>query len=515
MPPDFPEARLRRAGLGAARIAALHATYDGWGWSEQAEFRRIVGSRTDEVIRRVYDPGGAPDAAMSAAQVAADPALLTAVQAAILAAHDTDAERETFIPARLAEGTVAPYRAGLSGPTSAPVRVVSTCDSGWTQLDATVTHDATVADAGSASLKLTAPASNKAQAQLTFTAQDWSTSAFGIRLRFDDRASVSDGYILLSTSGTFAQYFRAQYTPKLSAVTNGEWHEFTLTRDDFDFNSGTADWTTVNGIRIQVYSNSSATPSLWVDQIIRYPAPPRPTVSLCFDDGFATTASVAKPKLDQYGYRGSAFFIAQRLGANGYLTQTQIDTLAQAGWDICGHGDTNLTTLSLAAAEADVLANKRYLVDHGYKGADVYAYPNDGQNFAVRTMVAKYFGAARGLSTFGQTRAYVPRRRFQGYQAGTARSVATVNAWLDAGIATNSWMVLTFHNLPNSTSLPEDYLPADFASVIDHIAAAGVQVLPVSEALAASDAPPIMRAPNGNRYRLDVDNTGAIVTSLI
>jgi peptidoglycan/xylan/chitin deacetylase (PgdA/CDA1 family) len=395
------------------------------------------------------------------------------------------------------------------------MRVVSGCDSGWTQLDATVSHDSTTLDTGSGSLKLIAPASNKAQAQLTFSAQDWSQSAFGIRMRFDDYSKVNDGYIILSTSGTFTQFFRAQFTPKLSTVINNEWIEFTLTREDFDFNSGTASWSTVNGMRIQVYGKATAPVTMWVDQVVRYPTPARPTISVAFDDGFATTASLAKPKMDQYGFRGSAFVIAQRIGTNGYLSQAQVDTLAQAGWDISGHGDINLTTLSPAAAEADVLLNKQYLVERGYKGGDVYAYPNDGQSFAIRTMVAKYFSAARGLSTFGQTRAYVPRRRFQGYQAGTALSVATIQAWLGAGIANNSWMVLTFHNLPNSTSLPEDYLPADFNTLIDYIATSGVQVLPISEALAASDAPPILRAANGNQYRLNVDNSGVLSTTLI
>lgn len=95
--------RLRQAGVGAARITQLSAAYDTMTPPQQDGFRRLIASRPDEVLRRTYDPGGTPDAEITTAQVVADPALLTAVQTAILAAHDTDAERETFAPARLSQ----------------------------------------------------------------------------------------------------------------------------------------------------------------------------------------------------------------------------------------------------------------------------------------------------------------------------------------------------------------------------------------------------------------------------
>jgi hypothetical protein len=104
MPPAFPDARLLRAGISAARVAQLQALYNAMGTWEQGRFRALVASRPDEVLRRTYDPAGAaPAAGATTAEVVADPALLTAVQTAILAAHDTDAERESFVPARLSD----------------------------------------------------------------------------------------------------------------------------------------------------------------------------------------------------------------------------------------------------------------------------------------------------------------------------------------------------------------------------------------------------------------------------
>lgn len=103
MPPAFPDARLLRAGISAARVAQLRTAYDAMTASQQGQLRQLVASRPDEILRRTYDPAGIPTAPTTTADVVADPALLTAVQTAILTAHDTDTERETFTPARLAD----------------------------------------------------------------------------------------------------------------------------------------------------------------------------------------------------------------------------------------------------------------------------------------------------------------------------------------------------------------------------------------------------------------------------
>jgi hypothetical protein len=431
-----------------------------------------------------------------------------------------DTAVETLIAASPSVARKAPYRAVSFVPPSQPVRVVSTMESGWTHLDqGAAVHDATVFDAGVGSLKITAPGgSNKATAQLTFAPQNWSDQGLAFRIRTDSRANITDAYLLASTSGTFAQFYRVQLTPKMQRIVDGEWLEITLTRSDFEFNSGSANWATVNGLIFQLYSATGTTPSLWVDQFVRYTTPGRATVSFAFDDGFASVFTAAKPAMDKHGFRGSAYVMPSALGTTAYMTQGQVDALADGGWEIGGHGVSDLTTLSFAAAEADVAATKAYLVDRGYKGSDVYAYPLGGQNAALRAMVAKYFSAARGTSTFGQTRSYLARRNMMTRQVGTSVSLATAQAWVDRAIANNDWLIITGHKLITPTGTAEDWAPADFAALVDYVASTGVQVLPVAEALAANDAPAeaaYLTAPNGTRYRLTVGNDGALVTTAL
>lgn len=91
--PTFPEVRLRQAGLSSARITALRTEYDASTPARQQTLRRIMVSATDETLRRTYGDG------------------TDDVSAAIAAAHDTDAEREAYIPTRLSD---AALRASLA-----------------------------------------------------------------------------------------------------------------------------------------------------------------------------------------------------------------------------------------------------------------------------------------------------------------------------------------------------------------------------------------------------------------
>jgi hypothetical protein len=96
---------------------------DTW---QQQRFRAIGASAPDELLRRTYDPAGVPDPAapvLTPAQVAGDPAVLASVQAAILASHDTDAERETFTPTRLSDASL---RAAYGAPTRTGLITLST-----------------------------------------------------------------------------------------------------------------------------------------------------------------------------------------------------------------------------------------------------------------------------------------------------------------------------------------------------------------------------------------------------
>lgn len=84
----FPANQLRLAGVSSSRVTALAAAYAEWPEWRQDQLRAIVASSSDTVIRQTYGDGTVDTVDVSGP---------------IAAAHDTDAEREAFVPARLAD----------------------------------------------------------------------------------------------------------------------------------------------------------------------------------------------------------------------------------------------------------------------------------------------------------------------------------------------------------------------------------------------------------------------------
>lgn len=107
--PAATTTRLRQAGISSAAIATLTARYDALPSSEQQWLRRLIASRPDEVLRRSFGDGTS-DAVDTGG---------------LAAAHDTDPERETFIPARLSD-TALQGSFGSPGPARAFAGVMST-----------------------------------------------------------------------------------------------------------------------------------------------------------------------------------------------------------------------------------------------------------------------------------------------------------------------------------------------------------------------------------------------------
>lgn len=349
----------------------------------------------------------------------------------------------------------------------------------------TTTHDTTIFASGAASAKSVAPVGTTAFGpRVTFSAQDWSNDAFAAKFRFDTFAQITDGYVLVSTSGVFASYWQYQIKPDMLRVVDGEWYDFEFGQGQFTVGAGTPDWATVNGVYFQFFSSNGVQPTMWVDQLTRTRRQTKPLVSIVFDDGFATTRTEAKKVLDNAGMRASTMIIPSLVGTASYMTQNQVDELAVAGWDIGGHGATDLTTLSATAAEADVKAMKKWLADRGYKGQDTYALPLGGHNDAVRKIVAKYFGFSRSTKQGTQTIHNVNPESAATRQPGSTWVLSDFQTHINRAIANNEWLILTFHALRDPTQTSEDVTPTMFADVINYLGSSGAEVVTLSEAIA-------------------------------
>lgn len=104
--------------------------------------------------------------------------------------------------------------------------------------------------------------------------------------------------------------------------------------------------------------------------------PPSPVV-LTFDDGNLDTYDEAWPRLRSHGFVGVVYVVANRLGADGFLSEGQLQQLAAAGWEIGSHSQThaNLTEIERGQWRPEILGSKLEL--QRALGVDIesFAYP--------------------------------------------------------------------------------------------------------------------------------------------
>jgi len=238
---------------------------------------------------------------------------------------------------------------------------------------------------------------------------------------------------------------------------------------------------TVNNVMFRTVALGQRPTTVYFDDFSVFESPRQPIVSLVFDDGWISQFTTAMPKMDEYGFNGTAYIIPSGIGADGFFTQAQIDVIADNGWDISGHGKTNLTLLTAEDAEQDVCATREYLSSHGYTGADHYAYPNGGVNPMVRDVVDTYFSTARTTHRLGNSIGYIPSMSINSYQVYDSLPLETVQAAVDSAIQNNEWLILGFHDIVDDATINMQWATADFNELIDFIATSGVEVRTVSE----------------------------------
>jgi peptidoglycan/xylan/chitin deacetylase (PgdA/CDA1 family) len=361
-----------------------------------------------------------------------------------------------------------------------------TLDSGWSDwyTNGTVAHDSSDKIGGTASIKIIA-ANDESICGMEKNITDVDLSSTGLRVwvKCDDWASVSQADILVSTSGAFDAFYACNVKSKLANQVDDEWQELFLSHSDFIVGAGAPDWADANDIILRVIAVAGQTPSVWFDELSAYAVGSTGYVTICFDDGWDDTYDNGKLKMDAYGYRGTAFIISELLGTTGYMTQAQIDELDRLGWDISGHGINNLVTSDSDDRKADLLAQKKYLSTHGYRGKELYAYPNGAYNQQVIRDLQKHFSVARTIdanhiATTGFNAMLLPS-----HTVVNTDTTGALEDMIDNAIANKDWLILVFHKIVTTPSAETEYATADFGTVIDYLDTNNVAVLPMSEVL--------------------------------
>lgn len=383
-------------------------------------------------------------------------------------------ERQTMIPVERPERNLA---VGVGTPIPFPIESWDTYYGGGAGIDKVITRDAwsvrvsTGGDGGWYGARTSFSEVNLSESSVTFSvrAHDWD--------------QVSRAMVLFSTGPEFSDYFGLNLTNYFAQPSQGEWIDVVLDTSEFEVVEGNPDWSEVSDVAIRIVPEPGISTRIWFEGFSYIPERKRSAViTHTFDDGFKSVMDAANI-MDIYGQRGTAFIIPEFIETDGYLSQVDVNELANQGWDISGHGKDNLTELLPPDVDTHLAAMHEYLQQFGHDGSAHFAYPNGGYNSSVQSQVLEYFQSARTIDGFQQPPEYIYPTNVNAITISSSTPVTEVVAQIDRATSEGTWLVLVWHDFNVSPESDVEYHIDDFEYIVNYIQQnEEVEVLPYAEA---------------------------------
>lgn len=353
-------------------------------------------------------------------------------------------------------------------------------------------------------------AGNGAAANVTntsVTSFDATGSALRVRLQVPQTARLLELDVFVGDSG-FANYYK--WTPVVSGasqlITDGDWVVLQLSWHDA-VATGTPTRSACTAVQVTAYdTGSAATVRLQSVELVPDASAlfPNGVVSVCFDDSWDSALAGAK-KLSQYGYNATEFLILDALGSTSYLTLAQVRALHdEHGWEIAAHAATGVnhgtgyTGLTAAQVETDVVAQRQWMVSHGLRDADGFAYPRGLHGLTsdakpIADSIRDRFAYARTThsSTAGEVLPPAEPYRLRGisdisgYAGGVTASAFTTSTTghLDRCKSQRSWLILVFHKIVVTPTSTTEITQADFDAIVDAVNAKSIPCMAIGDVL--------------------------------
>jgi peptidoglycan/xylan/chitin deacetylase (PgdA/CDA1 family) len=325
----------------------------------------------------------------------------------------------------------------------------------------------------------------------------------------DDPTKIgANGLVLYVGSGaTWANYWALPLStptddPAAYLANGASWFHWTIPIGDIAVAAnatGVPDRTAISRVRFAFNDASAGAAVLRVGRVDIIPnAPtqfPNGVVSVTFDDVYVSQYTLARPRMDLYGFAATCYAVKESVGGAGFLSLAQLQAQqTDAGWDIAAHSYTlnahnnRFTSLSPAALDIELQSIKGWLLGNGFnEGSDHLAWPGGVYNAATLAAVRKYFTSARFILSrwpaSGESFPPGDRYRIKALGVGISTTVATVQAAIDAAYANGEWLILSFHNITASPSAGIDYAQSSFNTIIDYLNTKGIPVRTVAEVL--------------------------------
>ena len=331
-------------------------------------------------------------------------------------------------------------------------------------------------------------------------AVDFTGKDLKIWVKVENVAHLRELFVLLGDSHLQSYYrFSIASAQGQQWMTEGDWVSFTVpwTPESFTI-SGTPNRAAITDFAIKVADDALAAPVrvhvnglALVDEPTDYP---RGVVSFTFDDNFAAMMDPGASTLTAHGFKATAYVIVDLVGKNGHASLDDLHSLASRGWDVAVHADTDAVHSAAYSAvdgrtvEDDMVDAREWLIQNGFNGYDHCAYPKGeftGGSADVLGLAQRYFTSCRTIFQ-RQRETYPPSdaRKLRVMYVTSAVPLASVEAAIDCAQQSHEWLILVFHRFAPVPSVTTEWPTADFATLVDYVAASGIDVKPVTAVLA-------------------------------
>lgn len=295
-------------------------------------------------------------------------------------------------------------------------------------------------------------------------------------------AAVTNAALLLgSDSYGFSSTISVDFKNRLKNAPNNQWVELIVHIPSTEF-QGVINLASINIALITLTDNGTERVTLTVNAIESFSRTNKPMLSICVDNGLITTIP-GKELIESRGWTGTLFVTPESFGQPTFMTEAQVDWFADSGWDIGGHGNVNLTTLTTEQINTYLESTSNFLKNKKYKGRDLFAYPFGAYNTAVSASVEKYFSAGFNMVGYIQPVSFVSPFRINRHTIDRYTSQATVQTWVTQAINSGAWCILNFHAFVNSLVDDKDWLISEFDTLLSFIKTSNIPVVPISQAV--------------------------------
>jgi len=219
-----------------------------------------------------------------------------------------------------------------------------------------------------------------------------------------------------------------------------------------------------------------------------------PLVTITFDDSIASQYTNGLPVLQKYGLNGTFYAITGDIDVCDpdvssicYMTRDQLKALSTAGNEIGSHTVTHpdLTTLTHDQIVSEMSQSKSTLEQWLGKSVTDFAAPYGHINGEVQADSQQYYTSQRGVQIGYNSIDNYNQQDLLVQDINSTTTVAQVKSYIDQAKATNTWLILMYHdiNVDDTTDPGYNTTPADFDQQMAYLKASGISVQTMAQAL--------------------------------